>query len=116
MLKLLRFDIFEQQETKLPVRLIYTTNERGIVQGHELIPLRVKEDIEDVSSELDDEGVLKLSQECQHTLIVSPLSPKPSSPPSASSYHPTENQCSTISGLQTVMEPLKLLSSVSLIP
>ncbi|GFV47959.1 hypothetical protein TNCV_1994431 [Trichonephila clavipes] len=43
------------QETKLPVRLINTTNEQILVQGHET-PLRVKGDIEDVSSELDNEG------------------------------------------------------------
>ncbi|GFV24250.1 hypothetical protein TNCV_3445031 [Trichonephila clavipes] len=53
--KPLRFDIFELQETKLPVRLIKTTNERILVQGHEN-PLRVKRDIEDVSSELDNGG------------------------------------------------------------
>ncbi|GFT59995.1 hypothetical protein TNCV_2686831 [Trichonephila clavipes] len=34
------------QETKLPERLISTTNERRLVQGHEA-PLRVKGDIED---------------------------------------------------------------------
>ncbi|GFU54612.1 hypothetical protein TNCV_2160851 [Trichonephila clavipes] len=49
----LRFDIFELQETKLPVRLIITTNERRLVQGYET-PKRVKGDIEDVSSELDN--------------------------------------------------------------
>ncbi|GFU96722.1 hypothetical protein TNCV_839471 [Trichonephila clavipes] len=49
------FDIFELQETKLPVRLINTTNEWGIVQGHES-PLSVKGDIEVVSSELDNYG------------------------------------------------------------
>ncbi|GFU86163.1 hypothetical protein TNCV_368211 [Trichonephila clavipes] len=54
-LKHLRFDIFELQETRLAVRLINTTNERRLVQGHET-PLRVKEDIEDVSSELDNGG------------------------------------------------------------
>ncbi|GFV15349.1 ig-like domain-containing protein [Trichonephila clavipes] len=43
-------------ETKLPVRLINTTNERRLFQGHERTPLRVKGDIEDVSSELDNEG------------------------------------------------------------
>ncbi|GFU01688.1 hypothetical protein TNCV_1522231 [Trichonephila clavipes] len=53
MLKHLRFDIFVLQETKLPVRLINTTNERILVQGHET-PLRVKGDIEDVSGELDN--------------------------------------------------------------
>ncbi|GFY29540.1 hypothetical protein TNCV_2627101 [Trichonephila clavipes] len=52
MLKHLRFDIFELQETKLPVRLVNTTKERRLVQGHET-PLRVKGDIEDASSELD---------------------------------------------------------------
>ncbi|GFT33876.1 hypothetical protein TNCV_4383661 [Trichonephila clavipes] len=34
MLKHLRFDIFELQEAKLLVRLINTTNERRLVQGH----------------------------------------------------------------------------------
>ncbi|GFW29950.1 hypothetical protein TNCV_4999901 [Trichonephila clavipes] len=34
MLKLLRIDIFKPQEMKLPVRLINTTNERRLVQGH----------------------------------------------------------------------------------
>ncbi|GFY34915.1 hypothetical protein TNCV_154881 [Trichonephila clavipes] len=48
------FSIKEKQETKLPVRLINTTNERRLVQGYETTPLRVKEDIEDVSSELDN--------------------------------------------------------------
>ncbi|GFW28326.1 hypothetical protein TNCV_4639931 [Trichonephila clavipes] len=39
------------EETKLPMRLINATNEQRLVQEHE-IPLRVKGDIEDVSSEL----------------------------------------------------------------
>ncbi|GFY00756.1 hypothetical protein TNCV_2141481 [Trichonephila clavipes] len=39
-------------ETMLPVRLINATNEWRLVQGHET-PLRVKGDIEDVSSELE---------------------------------------------------------------
>ncbi|GFU55666.1 hypothetical protein TNCV_1649761 [Trichonephila clavipes] len=43
MLKHLRFDIFELQETMLPERLINTANERRLVQGHETTPLRVKE-------------------------------------------------------------------------
>ncbi|GFT80642.1 hypothetical protein TNCV_515781 [Trichonephila clavipes] len=55
-LKHLRFGIIKLQETKLPVRLINTTNERRLVQGHKTIPLRVKGDIEDVCSELDDGG------------------------------------------------------------
>ncbi|GFV39588.1 HTH_Tnp_Tc3_2 domain-containing protein [Trichonephila clavipes] len=38
--------------TKLPVRLTNTTNE--LVQGHETTPLKVKVDIEDVYSELDN--------------------------------------------------------------
>ncbi|GFT55005.1 hypothetical protein TNCV_2325191 [Trichonephila clavipes] len=57
MLKHLRFDIFELQETRLPLRLINTTNERRLVQGQEAqetTPQRVKGDIEDVSSELGD--------------------------------------------------------------
>ncbi|GFT11677.1 hypothetical protein TNCV_264671 [Trichonephila clavipes] len=43
------------QEMKLPVRLISTTNEQKLFQGHErhTAPLRVKGDIEHVSSELD---------------------------------------------------------------
>ncbi|GFY23730.1 transposable element Tcb1 transposase [Trichonephila clavipes] len=43
------------QETKLPVRQINATNERRLFQGHKT-RLKVKEDIEDVSSELDDRG------------------------------------------------------------
>ncbi|GFT39792.1 hypothetical protein TNCV_4869501 [Trichonephila clavipes] len=57
MLKYLRFDIFELQETKLPVRLINTTNERKLVQ-HEINLLRLKGDIEDVSSELDNRSII----------------------------------------------------------
>ncbi|GFX45516.1 hypothetical protein TNCV_2740531 [Trichonephila clavipes] len=53
MLKNLRFDIFEQQEAKLPERLINTADEWRLVQGHEA-PLMVKGDIEDVSSELNN--------------------------------------------------------------
>ncbi|GFS83540.1 hypothetical protein TNCV_66811 [Trichonephila clavipes] len=49
MLKHLRFDIFEQQEMKLPVRLINITNERRQVQGHET-PLRMKGETEKVST------------------------------------------------------------------
>ncbi|GFX24247.1 hypothetical protein TNCV_1366271 [Trichonephila clavipes] len=52
MLKHLRSDILELQGTKLSVQLINSTNERKVVQGYE-IPLRVKRDFEDVSSELD---------------------------------------------------------------
>ncbi|GFS95987.1 uncharacterized protein TNCV_4277711 [Trichonephila clavipes] len=52
----LRFDIFELRETKLPVQLINSTKEPILVQGHET-PLRVKEDIEVVSSELDNRGL-----------------------------------------------------------
>ncbi|GFS94515.1 hypothetical protein TNCV_2015251 [Trichonephila clavipes] len=48
MLKHLRFDNFELQETMLPVRLINTTNERRLVQGHET-PMREKGDIKDSS-------------------------------------------------------------------
>ncbi|GFW81913.1 hypothetical protein TNCV_2885871 [Trichonephila clavipes] len=54
----LRFDIFKIQETKLPLRLINTTDERRLVQGHET-PLREKRDIEDFSSEIDN-GRLKV--------------------------------------------------------
>ncbi|GFV39959.1 hypothetical protein TNCV_435741 [Trichonephila clavipes] len=52
----LSFDIFELQEPKLPVRLNNTTNERRLVKGHGTIPPKVKGDIEDVSSELDNGG------------------------------------------------------------
>ncbi|GFV71731.1 hypothetical protein TNCV_3535191 [Trichonephila clavipes] len=48
------FGILELQETKLPVRLISATNEQRLGQEHETTPLRVKEYIEDVSSELDN--------------------------------------------------------------
>ncbi|GFS74973.1 hypothetical protein TNCV_1396381 [Trichonephila clavipes] len=51
----LRFDIFELEETKLPVRLINTTDEQRLLEGHET-PLKVKGDIDDVSSELDNGG------------------------------------------------------------
>ncbi|GFV92897.1 hypothetical protein TNCV_1692901 [Trichonephila clavipes] len=44
------------QDTKLPVGLVYITNERRLVQGHET-PLRVKGDFEAVSSELDNGGL-----------------------------------------------------------
>ncbi|GFW72634.1 hypothetical protein TNCV_3798621 [Trichonephila clavipes] len=40
----------------LPVRLITTTNERRLVQGHETTPLRVKRDVKDAPSELDNGG------------------------------------------------------------
>ncbi|GFV97276.1 hypothetical protein TNCV_2037861 [Trichonephila clavipes] len=54
MLKHLRIDIFELQETKLPVRLINITNEWRLVQEH-VTPLRVKRHIEeDVSIEMDN--------------------------------------------------------------
>ncbi|PRD23980.1 UNVERIFIED_CONTAM: hypothetical protein NCL1_44958 [Trichonephila clavipes] len=56
MLKHLRFNIFELQEKKLLVRLINTTNEWRLVQGHETTPLRMKGDIEDVYGELDNGG------------------------------------------------------------
>ncbi|GFY10200.1 uncharacterized protein TNCV_2628791 [Trichonephila clavipes] len=45
----------QPQETKLPVQLINTTKERILVQGHEKTPLRVKGDIEDVSSKREKE-------------------------------------------------------------
>ncbi|GFV36108.1 hypothetical protein TNCV_4964561 [Trichonephila clavipes] len=51
MLKALTLE--RREETKLPVLLINTTNELRPVRGHET-PLRVKEDIEDVSSDLDN--------------------------------------------------------------
>ncbi|GFW66200.1 uncharacterized protein TNCV_1710991 [Trichonephila clavipes] len=57
--KHLHFDIFELQETELLVRLINTTNERRLIQGHgghETTPLRVKRNIEDVSCVLDNGG------------------------------------------------------------
>ncbi|GFV81391.1 hypothetical protein TNCV_2034001 [Trichonephila clavipes] len=56
MLKRLRFEIFELLETKLPIQLINTTNERKLVQGHKTTPLRVKEDIVDVSSKQSNGG------------------------------------------------------------
>ncbi|GFY05852.1 hypothetical protein TNCV_4405191 [Trichonephila clavipes] len=56
MLKHLRFQIFEIQGAKLPVRLVNTTIEQRLVQGHETTPLRVKVDIEGISSELDSWG------------------------------------------------------------
>ncbi|GFY32876.1 hypothetical protein TNCV_4025001 [Trichonephila clavipes] len=52
MLQLLRFDIFELQEMKLPVRLINTTNKWRLVKGHGTAPLSVKENIADASSEV----------------------------------------------------------------
>ncbi|GFW51311.1 hypothetical protein TNCV_3254401 [Trichonephila clavipes] len=48
MLKHRRFDIFELQETKLPVRLINTMNKLRLVQGHETTPLKVKGDMKEV--------------------------------------------------------------------
>ncbi|GFU61500.1 uncharacterized protein TNCV_2287951 [Trichonephila clavipes] len=54
MLKHFGFDIFELQKTKLPVRLINTTNRWRLVRGHEATPLWVKDNIEDMSSELDN--------------------------------------------------------------
>ncbi|GFW60838.1 hypothetical protein TNCV_2672591 [Trichonephila clavipes] len=53
MLKPLRFGIFEIQEMKLPVRLINTTNEQRLVQGHETTPLRV------VGIGMDGKGLLQ---------------------------------------------------------
>ncbi|GFY30513.1 hypothetical protein TNCV_3522761 [Trichonephila clavipes] len=53
MLKHLSFDVFEPQGTKLPVRLI---NEHSRTRGHETTPLMVQGDIEDVFTELDNEG------------------------------------------------------------
>ncbi|GFS96471.1 uncharacterized protein TNCV_17871 [Trichonephila clavipes] len=55
MLKHLHLRFCKLQEKNLPVRLLNTTNERRLVQGHET-PLRVKGDIEDVSSGLDNGG------------------------------------------------------------
>ncbi|GFX26303.1 CUB and sushi domain-containing protein 1 [Trichonephila clavipes] len=46
--------VINGSETKLPVRLISTANERKLVQGHETTPLRVKGDIEDVYRELNN--------------------------------------------------------------
>ncbi|GFX96269.1 hypothetical protein TNCV_2291571 [Trichonephila clavipes] len=54
MLKPLRFDIFEPQETKLLVRLTNTTNERRLVRGHET-QLKVKGNIEGESDPVDEE-------------------------------------------------------------
>ncbi|GFV14312.1 hypothetical protein TNCV_807441 [Trichonephila clavipes] len=53
MLKHLRFDMFELQETKLPVRLNNTEKKRRLVhkaRGQVATPMRVKGDIEDVYS------------------------------------------------------------------
>ncbi|GFV87898.1 hypothetical protein TNCV_781801 [Trichonephila clavipes] len=68
-------DIFEQQERKLLVQLINTTNERIVVsriRGHETTPLRVKGGIEDVYSELDnDVERLNLLDETPKILLIS---------------------------------------------
>ncbi|GFV54681.1 hypothetical protein TNCV_3844001 [Trichonephila clavipes] len=67
----LRFDIFELRETKLPVRLINIANYRRLVQGHET-PLMVKGDIEDVSSELDNESLkLHFLNETARAILLS---------------------------------------------
>ncbi|GFV21004.1 hypothetical protein TNCV_2280482 [Trichonephila clavipes] len=69
---------------KLPVRLINTTNERRLVEGHETTPLRVKGDIEDISSEVDDglerlhfldetSRILVLSASCKLVSCVIPV-------------------------------------------
>ncbi|GFW71039.1 hypothetical protein TNCV_191301 [Trichonephila clavipes] len=56
MLKHFRFDIFEVQKTKLPVRLINTTNEWRLVQEHETTPLRGREEIpKDIREERPEE-------------------------------------------------------------
>ncbi|GFX53057.1 hypothetical protein TNCV_1655161 [Trichonephila clavipes] len=44
----------KERETKLPVRLINTKNERRLVQGHGTTPLGMKRVVEDISSELDN--------------------------------------------------------------
>ncbi|GFX91889.1 hypothetical protein TNCV_3577191 [Trichonephila clavipes] len=44
-----------RNKTKLPVRLINTTNEWRLVKGPKTTSLRVKGDIVDVSNELDNE-------------------------------------------------------------
>ncbi|GFX94978.1 hypothetical protein TNCV_3046101 [Trichonephila clavipes] len=54
MLNHLRFDIFVLQETKLPVRLINTSNGCRPVKEHETTPLRIKGDREEVSNQLDN--------------------------------------------------------------
>ncbi|PRD36110.1 UNVERIFIED_CONTAM: hypothetical protein NCL1_09648 [Trichonephila clavipes] len=63
--KHLRFDLFNLQETKLPVRLINTTNDRRLVKGHE-ITLRVEKEIEDASSELDIGGKSSLDRKIRN--------------------------------------------------
>ncbi|GFV50333.1 hypothetical protein TNCV_622411 [Trichonephila clavipes] len=64
------------QETKLPVRLINTTNEQRLVQRHETIPLRVKGDIKDVSSELDNRGYrLPFLDETSRILLLASIYP-----------------------------------------
>ncbi|GFX05707.1 acetoacetyl-CoA synthetase [Trichonephila clavipes] len=48
---------YKDQESKLPVQLINTTSEMRLVQGHgghEATPLKLKVDIKDTSSELDN--------------------------------------------------------------
>ncbi|GFX22625.1 hypothetical protein TNCV_2993601 [Trichonephila clavipes] len=61
--------VFKLQETKLPVRRINTTNERRLVLRHETL-LRVKEDIEDVSSELVNRGDEKTFELAFHFLLL----------------------------------------------
>ncbi|GFX50735.1 hypothetical protein TNCV_2723201 [Trichonephila clavipes] len=57
-LQLILYNVLDRsllQETKLPARLINTTNERRLVQGQKT-QLRAKGNIEDISSEVDNEG------------------------------------------------------------
>ncbi|GFX31517.1 hypothetical protein TNCV_1781131 [Trichonephila clavipes] len=48
-------------KTKLPVRLINTRNGRRLVRGLQTTPLRVKDDIEDISIELNNGGMSRTS-------------------------------------------------------
>ncbi|GFS54163.1 hypothetical protein TNCV_2527031 [Trichonephila clavipes] len=65
--KHLRFDIFKLQEAKLPVRLMNTTNEQRN-QGHETTSLRVKGDIEDVSTNIEvSDSEEEISEYEKHT-------------------------------------------------
>ncbi|GFV59997.1 hypothetical protein TNCV_1401051 [Trichonephila clavipes] len=76
MLKHLCSDVFESQETKLPVRLINTTNEHySITRGHETTALRVQGDIKDVSTELYNGGERMhfLDETSQNSVVLSEL-------------------------------------------
>ncbi|GFX20524.1 hypothetical protein TNCV_3488811 [Trichonephila clavipes] len=68
----LRFDVFELLEMKLPVPQVNTTNEQKLVPGQETAPLRVKGDIKDLSSELDNgDEMLHFLDETPRILLLS---------------------------------------------